>query len=114
MVDPGKARDLRVAARLISRKTQRSLSQAAKRQGHEWWHDPTGDRHAIICLPPGTAILSYSYNDVCADASRSGSGRWANMPISDEASKGCETVRSSHHGQAVRDRRCVCRVREWR
>lgn len=114
MVGPGKARDLRVTAWLISRGTQRSLSLTVRRYSHEWWHDPTRERRSRTCLHRHTAIPFYPYDQVRANASRSGSGRCANMPIPDEASKGCDTVRSSHHGQAVRDRRCVCRVREWR
>lgn len=114
MADPGKARDLRVTAWLISRWTQRSCSQTARRYRHEWWHDPTRDRRLRTCLHPHMTILSHLHDEVRANAGRYGSGRWVNMPIFDEALKGCETVRSSHHGQAVRDRRCVSRVREWR
>ncbi len=114
MVGLGKARDLGVTAWLISGRTQRSLSQTARHYSHEWWHDLTRDHRSRTCLHPHTAIPSHPYDEARANAGRSGSGRWANMPISDEASKGCETVRSSHHKQAVRDRRCVCRVREWR
>jgi len=47
---------------------------------------------------PSISIISYPSGEIGNASNLSGSGRSANMPISDEAPKGGGKVRPSHHG----------------
>jgi two-component system chemotaxis response regulator CheY len=61
------------------------MTQPARSRGHEWRHQPTGDVLPGASLSPRTSIISHPCGEVGNGSSLSGSGRSANVPISDEA-----------------------------
>jgi hypothetical protein len=75
-------------------------------------HDPTGDGLSGTNLSPRTSIISHPCGEAGNGSNRSGSGRSANVPISDEAPRGRGTIGPSSHGQTVGHRRGDGRVRK--